>query len=181
MKNLVLIGSLLAATACSIANAEGPAAPAPPPAPSGAPVPAASCTRSGDVVFEQAQVSEQGVTPAGVPLWTTTVYAGGGWTRVDVDAQGKITRTMNGCVSPADVKTIRDDLARARWTITHADAACAAISATYVAYSSHGKHLWDQHICGIDTLDPVSQKALDEIGAIIARVTTPVMPPCCKP
>ncbi len=181
MKKLVLLASLLA-TACSVAQAEGPAAPSPPPPPppSANPRPLATCARSGDVLFEQAELTEQRVAPTGLPTSKTIVFTSGGWSRVSVDGKGKITSSITGCLAKADVDTIRDDLARAKWTITQADVACAAISATYVAYSSRGKHLWDQHMCSLNVLDATSQTALNEIVAILTKVTTPITPPCCK-
>ena len=174
LKQLAL-ASLLA-SACSAAYADHTTAPTPPPGPQ-IRMPTDACTLQGDVLFEQAVLPEEG---AYQPTHTTTVYSTGGWKRLDVDADGKVVSTASGCLSAIQMKTIRDNLSAAKWTVKLADVVCGAVSTIYTAYSSHGKHLFDQHMCGREYLDDASQNALTAITLLLADATKVVTPPCCK-
>lgn len=138
-------------------------APTPPGPPTGPPP---SCSDRGGVLFEidhlQYQQSE------------LELFEGGKWT-----FHSK-TREAQGCLSRDQMKTIRDDLARATWTGNVADAMCAAVSLGYTQYSTHGKTVWTQRMCQLEYLDATSRRSLDDIENILLTVSTEHKPPCCK-
>ena len=145
-------------------------------------MPARMCAKSGGVLFEEKLELEQRPEMKAVAArtWTITVYNDGAWERHDLDGNGRNPGVSNGCMTPAQITTIKTALAKATWTVKHADVMCAAISDTFTTYSSGGKHLWAAHMCQIEYLDDVSEKAIETISALLVPMTTPHDPPCCK-
>ena len=149
------------------------AVPTPPdvPRPPGGPPPAA-CTDAGGVLFEIDHANDM----ERVELETSELklYEGGKWTFHSAK------REASGCLDAAQMKTIADDLKRAKWTVKVADAACAAVSAGYTRYSTHGKVVWTQRMCQLEYLDDTTRRSLDQIENILAAASAPHLPPCCK-
>jgi hypothetical protein len=180
MNKLLVTCTLLALSTLAAADA-----PTPPPLPSPPPgraMPVPQCTKTGGVLFEEKLQLElrPEMNAVAEPTWTITVYDGGAWERHDLDGNGRNPQASSGCLSRDQVSTIRTALAKATWTVSHAEVTCAAISNTFTSYSSKGKQLWAAHMCQIDFLDPVSDKALGTISMLLEKVTAPHLPPCCK-
>jgi len=181
MNKLLTASVLLALSTLAAADASrAPTPPTPPHPPIGMPMP--QCTKSGGVLFEEKLQAEMRpeMNVVNEPTWTITVHDGGAWERHDVDGNGRKAGDSSGCLTRDQVSQIRTALAKATWTVSHADFTCAAISNTFTAYASQGKQLWASHLCQADFLDPISDKALATISALLAKVTEPHLPPCCK-
>ena len=180
MNKLLVTTALLALS--TIAAADAPRPPTPPPPPAHMPMLMPQCAKTGGVLFEEKLQLElrPEMNVVNDPTWTITVYGGGIWERNDLDGNGRNPRHAEGCLSPDQMSTLRRELAKATWTVSHAEAACAAISNTFTTYASGGKQLWAEHLCQIDFLDAVSDKAIRTIDQLLVRVTTPHTPPCCK-
>jgi hypothetical protein len=158
----------LLALSCSLAAA-APSAPTPPSPPTEMPAPI--CQQGADILF---QIESKLESPTfEVPTSRTTLYATGAWTRVDRDGKGKLTRTASGCVTKDDLAQVEALLAHAPWKIKQAQAACAAVFSTYTEFSSHGKVLWDQHVCQLSYLDQDSDRALRTIDRLLEDVSKP--------
>lgn len=147
--------------------------PTPPPAPGPDAPPPPVCKASSDVLFQVADRVDTALMPDGSATWTNTVYEGGAWQRVELDAKGKITRRSSGCFDKTKLSTIRSTLDHATWKTEHAGAACAAVSGTYLEYTSRGKVVWTQRMCQLDVLDADSAKALQTISSLLDDVSRP--------
>ena len=172
-----MLKPLIAASLLTLSFAAGatPTAPTPPgpPAPGSRPVPA--CSDAGGVLFEIDHKVEMNSPLTDVPETSELkLYEGGKW----VLTKGK--QTASGCLSKQQMKVISDDLARADWKFSIAEAACAAISSSYTQYSSHGKVVWAQHMCQLEYLNDKSRQSLDEIEKILVTASAPITVPCCK-
>jgi hypothetical protein len=167
MKTNYLLASLLVVT-CSLAAA-APSPPTPPPPPSGTPSPI--CQQGDDVLF---QIESKLESPTfEVPTSRTTLYTTGAWARVDRDGKGKVTRSASGCVTKEQLAQVETQLAHTPWKVKQTAVACAAASATYGAYSSHGKVLWEQHTCQLTYLDKDSELALRTLESLLEDVSKP--------
>jgi hypothetical protein len=92
MSKLLILACCLVA-ASSIVHAGDSDRPPPPP-----PLPADLCARTGDVLFD---------TPGSLTVW-----ASGGWTRVERGPDGVVTDTWSGCLTAAQVATVRSQRSR---------------------------------------------------------------------
>lgn len=127
------------------------------------------CTATGPVLF-QSTTRFQYKPVAGMPLAVTTLYDSGAWTYVET-TDGKRTRSTTGCLPHPDLVKIDSDLRKSAWTIEFDAFTCAAVGATAVDFSSHGKALFTETVCSGRHLDTASAKNLAEITAILAKVT----------
>jgi hypothetical protein len=177
--NKLCIASLL--TLSAIASAQ-PTPPTPPGPPVGRPMPAKVCTTNGGALFEEKLELEPDVTMNVVAekTWRITVYAGGTWQRRELDEHGQHPTLVEGCLSDAQVASIKTELAKATWIVKQHDLACAARGAVFTSYSANGKAVWAEHMCQTAYLDETSAKALAAVKALALRVTTPDTMPCCK-
>ena len=183
MNKLLVTSVLLALSTLAAADvSRAPTPPTPPHPPSGMPMPMPECTRAGGVLFEEKLQLElrPETNVVNDPTWTITVYDGGAWERHDVDGNGRNPHESSGCLTHDQVSQIRTALAKATWTVSHTEFTCAAISNTFTTYASKGKQLWASHLCQADFLDPTSDKAIQTISMLLAQVTAPHLPPCCK-
>ena len=178
MPNKLWLAALLTLATTAGATPAPPATPVPPtPPPHPSRAPDDTCQAAGDVVFEIAHRLVPGVTDKSIPTPATTLYATGAWTFAAGGANG---RKASGCLDAAAMKTIRADLAKAKWIVTASEVACDAMSVTFVEYSSHGKLVWAEELCSATKLDAASRDQLDAIVKILAGATAPKPPPCCK-
>ena len=166
----ILFASLVSVTAA----AQTAPTPPGPPAPGSRPAPV-TCSASGDVIFEIDHKVEMNSPLENLPeVSELKLYAGGKWLRT----QGK--QVASGCLSKDQMKTITDDLARADWKFSIAEATCAAISSGYTQYSSHGKVVWSEHMCQAEYLNDKSRQSLDEIEKLLVTASTAPKVLCCK-
>jgi hypothetical protein len=171
MWNKVLFASLLA-TSCSIAGA-APTPPTPPGPPAPNAAPPAQCTQTGDVLFQIADRVEHGSTLPADKTWTITVRDNGAWMRTAHDERGKLARDDRGCLDRTQLDAIRRSLANAHWVVKQAQATCAAVSGTYLEYSSHGRVVWTQRMCQLEYLDDDSRQAVETISKLLDEVSKP--------
>ena len=181
MNKLLVTSVLLALSTLAVADPPTPPTPPTPPHPPSS-LQQPPCARTGGVLFEQKIELEPRpeMNVVNEPTWAITVYDGGVWTRHDVDGNGRNPRDSAGCMPPDQLATIRTALAKAPWTVKHTDFACAAISNTFTSYTSQGKALWADHMCQTTFLDETSAKAIQTISTLLAKLTAPHTPPCCK-
>ncbi len=157
MKALLLV--LLACTPAVAQPKPAPARPVPEPKPL---VPA--CEVKGTPVFE---IVREDTTQ---PKWreSAKLYETGAWQFAETTADGKPGKTNKGCVAEAEMKTLKDELAAAKWKITVAKIKCMAMSPKFTLYRAHNKDVFESHVCGGKTLDEASQKAVDDLEKQLA-------------
>ncbi len=104
------------------------------------------------------------------PKWQQAVklYASGAWAFDETSAEGKQAKTDTGCLAADAMKTIKDELAAAKWKITVAKIKCMAISPRFTVYKANGKDVFEAHVCGGKNLDDASQKAVDDLEKQLA-------------
>src|SRR5262245_55745956 len=102
------------------------AAPRPDPGPAPPARRADACRTSGKVTFEIDHRVDPG---AKLPTSAVKVFASGGWTRDETDAEGKALPQRTGCLAKPDAKQLETALAGAPWKIIKAQIHCMAVSA----------------------------------------------------
>ncbi len=125
---------------------------------------APTCKAEGAPIFEIDRKD------AGNPksLQAATLYASGAWKFEATDAEGKKSAPTTGCLSADAIKRIKQELAAAKWKVTTAKIHCMAISPLYTAYKSRGKQVFEAHVCGAQTLDEDSNKAVQDLEKELA-------------
>ena len=146
--------SLLAvvALACASSATAAPDTPAPPARRADA------CRTTGKVTFEIGHRVDPG---AKLPTSSTKVFAGGGWTHDETDADGKAAAQRTGCLAKPDAKQLETTLAGAPWKITKAQFHCMAVSAQFTVYQVDGKTVFTDRLCSAESLDDKSRAKLD--------------------
>jgi hypothetical protein len=160
MTKLIVAMCFIAVAACSEAApapATTPSSPSPPDHP--------ACDASGDVLFEvDHELGTDPVTPQSADI----LYASGGWR--STDTKGKNT---TGCMMDAELATARRDVESSPWTsVPNSGASCGAITLEHTVYKARGKVVWVNAGCSPNHLDEVSAKNLDELGKLVATVTS---------
>jgi hypothetical protein len=139
----------------------------PQPATPGAMKPAkAACEAKGTPLIEIDHLN------SGQPKWREAMklYATGAWTSAETTDEGKPGAAHNGCADGEAVKKVKAELAAATWKVTTAKIHCMAISPMYTAYKVNGKTVFESHVCGGQSLDEASQKALTDAEAAIPAI-----------
>ena len=165
-----MLKTLLLASLVALPAAAQPAPPTPPgpPPPGFAP---AVCRAKGDVLLD---IDLGAPNTHAFNTWSVALHENGAVIRRDFDKDGKLTSMVGpACLSNAQLDAIKKELAASKFTIKHAEIACAAISATWVDYSVGGKLVFSEHMCGHDYLDDASAKALHDASDILMKVTAP--------
>jgi hypothetical protein len=145
---IVALASVLLACASAAAAPDSPAPPA---------RRADACRTTGKVIFQIDQRVEPG---AKLPTSTTKVFASGGWTRDETDAEGKAAAQRTGCLAKPDVKQV-EALAGAPWKVTKAEFHCMAMSPQFTVYQVDGKTVFTDKLCNSESLDDKSRAKLD--------------------
>jgi hypothetical protein len=125
---------------------------------------APTCKKEGAPIFE----IDRKDTANPKSLQAATLYASGAWTFEATDADGKKSAPTSGCLSADAMRKIKQDLAAAKWKTTTAKIHCMAISPLYTAYKAGGKQVFEAHVCGGQTLDDDSNKAVQDLEKELA-------------
>lgn len=156
MQHLTLLALVsLACAASTPAAAEPPAPPA---------RRADACRTTGKVTFAIAHRVEPG---AKLPTSSIKVFAGGGWTRDETDADGKALAQRTGCLARPDARQLETTLAGAPWKITRAQFHCMAVSTQFTVYQVDGKTVFTDKLCSGESLDDKSRAKLDAAIALV--------------
>jgi hypothetical protein len=148
MKTAIAVMALVLVACATAAAAPGPSPPA---------RRADACRTTGKVIFQIDLRVEPG---AKAPTSTTKVFASGGWTRDEADAEGKAAAQRTGCLAKADVKQI-EALAGAPWKVSKAQFHCMAVSSSFTVYQVDGKTVFTDKLCNSEALDDKSRARLD--------------------
>jgi len=160
----LLLASLVALPAA--AQPAPPAPPTPPGPPAGFAPPV--CRARG------AALLEIDADLGGKVQHTTTLYDNGAVIRRDVDKDGKLTAMIGpACLSNATLGSIKKQLAAATFKVTYNEITCMAISPNTTEYRVHGKSVFTEQLCGHESLDEASAKALHDAASIIEKATAP--------
>jgi hypothetical protein len=167
MMKQLLLACLLAIPAA----AQSTATPAPPPPSDGVASPATNALLEIDVVAGKTVVRK------------TTLYANGLADRRDFDQDGKLIAVVGQAFLPSGTRTeVEDELAAAKFAVTHHTITCMAMGVTHTEYRINGKLVFTEEVCGADSLDEASWKALAHAEQVLDNATAPAThnPPCCK-
>ncbi|HUJ59190.1 MAG TPA: hypothetical protein VLX92_11880 [Kofleriaceae bacterium] len=176
MMKLATLASLVLA---SLAASAAPTPPTPPGPPSDAPQPADRWRPGGDILLEVDHTyGEDGTHHLG-DRSTVIVYVNGAWRLEATAADGTSQPERGGTMGARDLETLRDGLAAATWKVT-TGISCHVATGASDAYSSYGKLRWTERVCNNEYLDATSRRTIDDIANVLARVTAPHQPPCCK-
>jgi len=66
------------------------------------------------------------------------------------------------------MKKIKAELAAAKWKVTTAKIHCMAMSPLFTVYKAGGKQVFESHVCGGQTLDDDSNKAVQYLEKELA-------------
>jgi hypothetical protein len=130
---------------------------------------APTCKAEGAPIFE----IDRKDTANPKSLQAATLYATGAWTFEATDAEGKKSAPTSGCLSADAMKKIKQELAAAKWKTTTAKIHCMAISPLFTAYKAGGKQVFEAHVCGAQTLDEDSNKAVQDLEKELAAAFPP--------
>src|SRR5262245_2107646 len=173
MKSTYLLASLLAPLVASAQPAQTAnlAVPAPmPPAPPN--LRHHVCHVGGDVLFEiDHKVNGYVGWEDRIATSSTVLYSNGAWTYFE-RRPGLPAISESGCLSDFDLGQITADLRFADWKATYSRIRCFARSLTVDEYSSHGRVLFTEAMCGA-SLDVDSRKAVNDIKSILLRARQP--------
>jgi hypothetical protein len=162
-----MLKTLLLASLFALPAAAQPAPPTPPGPPTG-PAPEA-CRAKGDVLLEIDRKSE-----GAWPTYSIQLFDNGAVIRRDFNKDGKLTSTRGpSCLSSTTLAGIKKELAAAKFTIAYNDMTCEAISATWDEYQVRGKTVFAERMCGHESLDEASAKALHDAARIMEKATAP--------
>ena len=106
------------------------------------------------------------VITGGFVIWPT-----GGFSSFDEDPDtNKVTNERAGCLEDADFKQVKAALAKATWKFTTAKIKCMAMSVNHTEWTAHDKLVWDDKMCSGQTADAATQKAIDLVHALAAKL-----------
>ena len=72
------------------------------------------------------------------------------------------------CVDADALKKLRPELAAAKWQVKTPRIHCMAVSPNYTRYLANGKQVFEEKMCGGQSLDEASQKAKTDAEALLA-------------
>jgi hypothetical protein len=162
MLNKLLFASLLALSSSSTVVADSARAPVPPPANRG-------CLVTMDAATEVFALERKSDIIKDYTFTKLAIMSNGAWTYTETK-NGKAIRTEGGCLSRADLATLKSALTLATWKTTVAEMRCMAYAADYSQYSHNGKSVLTQRMCDGLILDKATQKALADISAITSKL-----------
>jgi hypothetical protein len=117
-----------------------------------------------DVLFEIEQRTKADVE---LTEYEFQLEADGTWTYVETMKQA-IQKRGAGKLSPQQLATVRDQLARAEWKVTTLDMTCMAYAAQFKQYIVDGAPVWKEEMCSGESLDA---KSADRLARVMAIVT----------
>ncbi len=152
MKHLVLASLMVAIPA---AAESGPAnQPAARPAP--------ACKAHGQPIIEIRHNSE-----IKAPTSRSAIYPTGAWTYQAVAADGTAGALVSGCLSSAQLDSVKTALHDAPWTITRSRIVCFAYSPSYTDYIVRRKLRFTAQMCSGASVDPVTQAAIALVEGLL--------------
>lgn len=153
----LLLASLIAVPALSLAQPAPPTPPGPPPAGSRPHV----CKAEGTVLLE---IDENKTS-------ITKLFVDGAFTKQDFDAKGKLTSSVGpGCMPDKDLHRVAKAIDAAPWKVQTDAIHCMAISSDITTYKVNAKVVYTARLCG-DPLDDASAAALREASELLAKLT----------
>jgi hypothetical protein len=164
MSNHFYLASLIVLAGC--APAEKPAVAAP------RALPVAACTADSRVLFQSTERPNPLMPARDGAVTSTTLYEGGTW-----EVRGP-SGVRSGCAPAGVVSIVREDLARATWTVTSVGAACDAIGATVTDYVASGKPVFTAELCSLRELDADSAKVLARAVHRLEELSRPAPATC---
>ncbi len=157
MQHVLLFAVLLSACASAAAAPDAPAR---------SPARADACRPGGAVIFE---IDHRIEPDAKLPTSEIKVFANGGWTRDETDADGKALAQRSGCFAKPDLTQLETTLRGAPWKVTTARVHCMAMSSTFTVFLVGGKPVFTEKLCSGTTLDDKSRAKLDAAKAQVER------------
>jgi hypothetical protein len=127
----------------------------PQPAPKSEKPPKAACEAKGKAIFEIDHLN----TGSPKQVFAAKLYATGAWTFSETTAEGKPGQAETGCADLEAVKKLEKELAAAKWQVKTARIHCMAVSPSFTRYLANGKQVFEEHMCGGQSLDDASNKA----------------------
>jgi hypothetical protein len=112
-------------------------------------------------------------TPPQASTGAFAIWASGGFSSNEQDPKThKLTNERSGCLEDADFKELEAALAKATWKFTTARIKCMAMSVKHTEWTVSDKVVWDDKMCSGKTADAATQKAIDLVHSLAAKVTT---------
>lgn len=152
----LLLASLLALPALSLAQPAPPTPPGPPP-PGARPH---VCKQEGTVLFEIDQNKSV----------VTKLFVDGAFDKKTFDDKGKLTSESSGCMEDAPLRRATKEINAAPWHVRTDMIHCMAISNDVAVYKVNGKTVYTERLCG-DPLDDASAAALRDVSDTLAKLT----------
>jgi len=127
------------------------------------------CKQDGEPVVTLHHVDD---TPPGGSTGRFAIWASGGFSSNEQDPKTKkLTNERSGCLEEADFKELQGALAKATWKFTTARVKCMVMSVRHTEWTVSDKVVWDDKMCSGKTADAVTQKAIDLVHSLEAKVT----------
>ncbi len=152
----LLLASLIALPALSLAQPAPPTPPGPPP-PGARPH---VCKQAGPMLLE---IDENKTA-------VTKLFTDGAFDKKTFDDKGKLTSEASGCLDDKDLRRLTKEINAAPWTVRTDMIHCMAISHDITTYKVDGKAVYSERLCG-DPLDDVSEAARADATAVLAKLT----------
>jgi hypothetical protein len=132
-----------------------------------------ACEAKGTPVFETERHDK------GSDKWMLAgkLYATGAWTFSETTAAGKPGAAKAGCVAEAELKTVKAELAAAKWTVTTARIHCMAMATSFTIYKANGKQVFESAMCNGKSLDEASEKARKDAELLLEPAFKDAKPP----
>lgn len=161
MKHLVL-ASLLATVPAVVTYHEAESAPATKPSAGRAP----ACKASGQPIIEIRHKSE-----IKAPTSHSAIYPTGAWTYQPIAIDGTAGPLESGCLTSAQLDSVKVALRESPWTITRSRIACFAYSPSYTEYYVHRKLRFTAQMCSGASVDAVTRSAVALVEGLLPART----------
>lgn len=111
------------------------------------------CGRKGALLIREAHETDAfDVGPSGFEI-----FESGAWHVYHHDPKAMDTTDAIGCLTDAELASVKDALAKAPWQIRHNDVTCDALAIGSTDWTA-GKHSFSDVLCGHESIDMTTRK-----------------------
>jgi hypothetical protein len=123
------------------------------------------CRKGAPLISEVRTSNGIDVGPSGFEISDT-----GAWHVYHHDPKAMDTLDASGCLTAAELKSLKDALAAAPWKTSHNAVTCDAVAVGHTEWTS-GKHTYADVLCGSESIDSATQNVFSLVHKLETKYT----------